>query len=994
MKRVITSLLALLAVASCTKESIESYPSSGEVTFTTKASVTRANEKNTWSGGDKIGIYAGTEYTNLQYNATIDGSTVNFTPEGDAVGYTSQSTPTTFYAYYPFKADATTTSVPFDLAALTDGLLKQEDMLWSSATSTKSDNDASVELQFDHVHSIIEITVAKGADLSVADFNELEVELSGSYTKGNLNITSGETTGTVSESFNLVDYAVSDNIYTMSGIVMAHDYDADNKGITLTFSVGKDAATRTFAETLSPKWEAGRKYRYVAKVGYDDITFIAGSITAWGDDVSDDVVATSGYDIVIKTDDVFEIYTAKGLAAFRDLVMGLTDNSDAKIDSNSSTDDLFNGTPKLTINGKLMNDINLASGSWTPIGSDDNKYNGTFDGNGHEVQKLCIDAATANQGLFGYNIGTIQKLGVRGSVNSTGDNVGGLVGYNTGKIDLCYSNVAVSGANQTGGLVGQNSQGQIINSYNIGSVSSTGDKVGGLVGLNESNNAIANCCNMGNVSSTGSNVGGVIGEGGNLNNCYSAATVSGSGYVGGVVGYKNSTVTNCYYNTNYFGGLGSGYPTNHDTGITPSSSQEMKYEMFVTTLNNGAYTYDNNGNLGLKAWKLGDDGYPLIDYEAAPTFADLVYVAVYNSKTCYIFTTKGLKAFADYVNSGSSTSGAVAVDVPTFSGAQTTLNGKLMCDITLEDEWTPINKYYGTFDGNNKTVTGLSIKNGSTDNQGFFGSISRAVIKNLTICGDVISEAKNVGGIVGTATYSTITNCVSDVVVSGGEDVGGVVGRAEDTTLKQCGNKNDVTGTKEERIYICGVGGVAGITINITLIDCYNIGDVSGTDNKYYDHDDSQYGQHIGGVVGVVDGHGGSECYLYSVYNTGNLTDSSRNCEIGGVVGYMRSEGSIEITNSYNSGDFLGYITGGLVGENFPRSDDRQLDDCYYYKWKPLAKYYIGSEENLNAENVDSKSSDDMKQTDFVDLINQNLNSQSGGYVYAPGSYPKLKWEK
>ncbi len=624
MKRIITSLLALLAVASCTKESIESYPSSGEVTFTTKANVTRANEKNTWIGGDEIGIYAGDKQTNLQYNASIDGSTVNFTPDGDAVGYTNESTPTTFYAYYPFNADATTTTVPFDLAALTDGLLKQVDMLWSSAKSTKSDNDASIDLQFDHVHSIIEITVARGADLSEDDFDKLEVELLDSYTAGNLDITSGETTYTGSESFNLVEYAVNDDIYMMSGIVMAHDYDTADKDITLTFSVGEDAVTRTFTETLSPKWEAGHKYRYVAKVGNDDITFIAGSITAWGDEVSDNVVATSAYDIIINSDDVFEIYTAKGLAAFRDLVMGLTDNSDAKIVDRSGNEYKFDGTANLTINGKLMKDINLVdicnetAGSWTPIGKYPNdQYAGTFDGNGNEVQGLYINTTGFDQGLFSIisDEATIKNLGVRGCVSSTQSEIGGLVGYNYGgTIDYCYSAVTVIGESVTGGLVGLNT-GKVINCYNTGSVTGSGIFIGGLVGACNPVATIANCYNRGDVkSSNGSQIGGIVGyiTQTSVTNCYSAAAVSGKTEVGGVVGCvydDQASITNCYYNTNYFGGAGLAriiQDCSVETQITGYSTAYMKSDDFVTTLNGW-----ESGDTTYKEWVPDIDGFPV-----------------------------------------------------------------------------------------------------------------------------------------------------------------------------------------------------------------------------------------------------------------------------------------------------------------------------------------------------------------------------------------------
>ncbi len=87
--------------------------------------------------------------------------------------------------------------------------------------------------------------------------------------------------------------------------------------------------------------------------------------------------------------------------------------------------------------------------------------------------------------------------------------------------------------------------------------------VGGVVGYNNSSSKVTNCYNTGSVSSSSFYVGGVVGRNNassEVTNCYNTGSVSSSSTkVGGVVGYNNSysKVTNCY-NTGSVSGS-SGY---------------------------------------------------------------------------------------------------------------------------------------------------------------------------------------------------------------------------------------------------------------------------------------------------------------------------------------------------------------------------------------------------------------------------------------------------
>ena len=105
------------------------------------------------------------------------------------------------------------------------------------------------------------------------------------------------------------------------------------------------------------------------------------------------------------------------------------------------------------------------------------------------------------------------------------------------------------------GYVGTN--GKIENLTVSGSVSGS-NYVGGIVGYNQYG-TVESRTNTGNASVSGSSyVGGVAGRNdGTVRNCYNTASVSGDSTIGGVVGYNGDTVTNCY-NTGEVSGSDSG----------------------------------------------------------------------------------------------------------------------------------------------------------------------------------------------------------------------------------------------------------------------------------------------------------------------------------------------------------------------------------------------------------------------------------------------------
>ena len=203
-------------------------------------------------------------------------------------------------------------------------------------------------------------------------------------------------------------------------------------------------------------------------------------------------------------------------------------------------------------------DIDLSSvENWEPIGNNSTNFTGSYDGNNKKIFSLTINSNNDYQGLFGCiggdgtNTGSVKNIGLEDVTINGRAVVGGVVGYNTGKVENCYTTGAVNGVGSTnifvGGVVGWN-DGTVSNCYVTSDVGGAGNDVGGVVGRNSG--TVSNCYATGDVEGTG-NVGGVVGENnrGTVSNCYAKGYVNGNSNVGGVVGGNfgdGSTVSNCY----------------------------------------------------------------------------------------------------------------------------------------------------------------------------------------------------------------------------------------------------------------------------------------------------------------------------------------------------------------------------------------------------------------------------------------------------------------
>ena len=173
-------------------------------------------------------------------------------------------------------------------------------------------------------------------------------------------------------------------------------------------------------------------------------------------------------------------------------------------------------------------------------------------------------------GLVGANLGIVNNSYSTGSVTGD-DNVGGLVGGSWSTVSNSYSTGSVTGTGWVGGLVGVN-LGTVSNSYSTGSVTGYTERVGGLVGWNEEEDAsVSNSYSTGNV--TGElGVGGLVGAtSGTVSNSYSTGSVTGDDLVGGLVGENTGTVSNSYSTGSVTGDVNVGGLVGYNPGTVSDS---------------------------------------------------------------------------------------------------------------------------------------------------------------------------------------------------------------------------------------------------------------------------------------------------------------------------------------------------------------------------------------------------------------------------------------
>ena len=149
------------------------------------------------------------------------------------------------------------------------------------------------------------------------------------------------------------------------------------------------------------------------------------------------------------------------------------------------------------------------------------------------------------------------------------------------------------------------------------------------------------------------------------------------------------------------------------------------------------------------------------------------------------------------------------------------INCTLAADIDMgQTKWKGL-IYYGTFDGNGHTITGLN-ECFITDNNG--------TVKNLTLVNpEILSSGFSAGAVAGT-NYGIIENChvVGGSVVGTGSRSGGIaVYNEQNGTIRACSTSTTVTLTFEGT-GVKNSGGIVGENGG-TILACYATGSITGS---------------------------------------------------------------------------------------------------------------------------------------------------------------------
>lgn len=223
----------------------------------------------------------------------------------------------------------------------------------------------------------------------------------------------------------------------------------------------------------------------------------------------------------------------------------------------------------------------------------------------------------------------------------------------------------------------------------------------------------------------------------------------------------------------------------------------------------------------------------------------------------------------------------------------------------------------------------------------------------------------SVGGISGyvggACIFSNNVNCgkINVIALIRGCDIntGGVAGKANYVVLNKLKNNGNVTVKNENNgtgyIGEMNCGGILGDADgSVSVYNSYNAGDITAKDNEF----------RVGGVGGILGRPDYSSNQVVNCYNTGKV---SGNIGAGGIGGYL----SDYTYNAYNVGECengIAYKLGGnssAIHKNIYYLDIASSNGVSYL---------------YNVEDTtESKTNEEMMSQEFVDLLNQNVDSEN-----------------
>ena len=588
-------------------------------------------------------------------------------------------------------------------------------------------------------------------------------------------------------------------------------------------------------------------------------------------------------------------------------------------------------------------DGSVPESSWTPIGTDDNPYTGTFYGNGHTIKGLYINNDSGvGQGLFGASSGTIENINMEGGYVRASNEFGMICGHNHGGV---ITNCSVSGcvvgvdsSQQIGGICGLNdNNGKIFDCSNKRmdgktdeiKILSSGCLIGGICGQNDA--IVMWCYNTGKIdgSKGSSNIGGICGSGKNnsqISCCYNTGTVIGvNDSTGGIVSYSYGSIENCYNigivinnsghgESEHLGGVcgckyGESIKCCYNAGEISAKNNISKGEIcgaykenvksencyYNSEINNGTY---EDGVVPLTIREMTGIGYGRSN-DTMSTLPAEFWVFKTDEKTeksidyyyphLRWFSTEPQKVIGCMEIRDQNDLKAFCDRVNGLSGysAEPWLNGILVGDIDFGGSYT-----LGT-SGDPQDSDGISVQKSNwepigTDDNPYTGTFYG---NGYTITGLCINNDSGVNQ----GLFGVSRGTIKNVKMSGGyvrakEKVGMICGHNVGGIIENCSVSGYVVGATDSQ----QIGGICGQNDAI-ITRCYNTVAIDG----------SKGGSSIGGICGS----GATDSKVSLCYNTGSVTGVSGGT--GGIIG--TSAGKTE--NCYNTGKISGNgNVGGICG--------------------------------------------------------------------------------
>ena len=572
-------------------------------------------------------------------------------------------------------------------------------------------------------------------------------------------------------------------------------------------------------------------------------------------------------------------------------------------------------TSDIVVNENVLNDDMVPNEGtyrqWTPIG-DRYSYEGVFDGNNHTISGLYYNDSSYCKTLGFICTAEYSEIKNLGIVDS----------YFRGNTSTEYS----------GGICAENVSSRIVNCFSICTIEGYGD-AGGICGLCSSGCYIINCYSLSSLKNAGYRSDKIYADGaGDVDNCYFNGGYSFAGksktneeFENGTVAYLLAKGSDYYPGENSWGqNLDNDEPKQKYPSLGGAKVYEVKKYSKCDKSDTPVTAYSNTDKTQV-AEHIIENGFCVnCDYlQPAVETTDKYDIDDDSMKeNVYEISNAGqLYWFAGLVN-GTLDGVKQNTLANAILTANITVNENLLDSLQYDEEdnvsngsdfitWTPIadwmgnrtTQYSGTFDGNNKTVSGLYF-NGDSTCIGLFGSSeSDGNIKNVGVVDSYFKGNDHVGGVCGN-NAGTITNCYNAgnlTAIESSATIGGICGYNNGGTVTNCYNTGTVTATGS----VASVGGVCGCSIEL-ISNCYNIGTVTATSS----------GADISGICGYNFGPIKNCYYLADTEdeNGGKTTAQFASGEVAYLLSHGCTVGEGEDAVTY-SGSVWGQ---NLATENYP----------------------------------------------------------------------------